>query len=96
VVLSGCAEEACYNRMGIAWMEARIAGKRDPYLRRRVPRERILHCWAGPAGGRTLDEALAAFRSALPAQPTIAAGDNRPEAVPLPAAPVSAAGAGDD
>jgi ferredoxin len=41
VVVAGCAESACYHRLGVAWTEQRFAGQRNPYLRARVPRERI-------------------------------------------------------
>ena len=41
VVLTGCAEEACQNRNGIAWTDGRIEARRDPHLRQRVPRERV-------------------------------------------------------
>ena len=47
------------------WMEQRIACERDPYLRQRVPRERIVTFWAGIDGGAALAEALAAFRGRL-------------------------------
>ena len=46
VVVAGCPESACYNRLGVDWTEQRFAGKRDPYLRARVPRERIATVWA--------------------------------------------------
>jgi quinol-cytochrome oxidoreductase complex cytochrome b subunit/coenzyme F420-reducing hydrogenase delta subunit len=101
VVLTGCAEDACYNRFGIAWTEARIRGERDPYLRQRVPRERILRVWPGKAGGSALTKAIAAFRATLPAQPTARAvpKTKAAEAVgdqtPLPQ-PVPASGGGDD
>ncbi len=48
VAVAGCAERDCYNRLGIAWTEARFDRTRDPYLRERVPRERVLSVWAGP------------------------------------------------
>jgi coenzyme F420-reducing hydrogenase delta subunit len=45
VVVAGCAESACYHRLGVNWMKQRLAGTRDPYLRARVPRERIAMVW---------------------------------------------------
>ena len=47
VLLTGCADGFCYNRFGIAWTEARLAGERDPHLRARVPRERLMTRWLG-------------------------------------------------
>jgi len=61
VVIAGCAERACYNRLGVEWTKARIAGKRDPYLRDRVPRERLAMIWADRSEHRRFDAELAAF-----------------------------------
>ncbi len=41
VVLAACSPGSCYYRLGIDWTQQRIAGERDPYLRKRVPRERL-------------------------------------------------------
>ena len=41
VVLAGCSEGACYYRLGVDWTRQRIAGERDPYLRKRVPRDKL-------------------------------------------------------
>ncbi len=65
VFLTGCRAGDCYERLGARWTEQRIAGERDPYLRRRVPRERIEIFWAGVDGGAVLAEKLAAFRARL-------------------------------
>jgi coenzyme F420-reducing hydrogenase delta subunit len=78
VVLTGCAEEACQNRNGIAWTEARIEGQRDPYLRQRVPRERILRVWPGKTGRKALARAVEAFRATLPEQPSAKAAKRQP------------------
>ncbi|MHA1108046.1 MAG: cytochrome b N-terminal domain-containing protein, partial [Alphaproteobacteria bacterium] len=45
VFLTGCREGDCHHRLGIDWMEQRIEGARDPYLRKRVPAERICRAW---------------------------------------------------
>ena len=61
VAVAGCAESACYNRLGIKWTEQRFAGERDPYLRARVPRERIatdLGVCARREPGRSRDRRL--------------------------------------
>ena len=65
VFLTGCRAGDCYERLGARWMEQRIASERDPYLRQRVPRERITTFWAGVDGGAALAEELAAFRGRL-------------------------------
>ena len=57
------------QRFGIAWTEARLAGTRDPHLRKRVPRERLTTCWAGVQERAQLDAALSAFAAQLQASP---------------------------
>ena len=69
VVVAGCAESACYNRLGVAWSEARFAGERDPYLRARVPRARIATIWASALESRRLAEETAAFHQRLATLP---------------------------
>jgi ferredoxin/coenzyme F420-reducing hydrogenase delta subunit len=65
VVLAACAPQDCQYRLGDAWAEARIARTRDPYLRERVPRERIeiVHCGHSP---RALVSAIDALSARLP------------------------------
>ena len=41
VVVAACAGCDCYHRLGLDWTSQRIAGTRDPYLRKRVPRDRL-------------------------------------------------------
>lgn len=65
VVIAGCSESACYNRLGVEWMQQRIAGERNPYLRSRVPRDRILSVWALPAEGARLDHEINTFKVRL-------------------------------
>lgn len=62
VVIAGCAESACFNRLGVAWTEQRLAGTRDPYLRARVPRERIATVWASIYARRRVLAQIDAFR----------------------------------
>ncbi|RMF37173.1 MAG: hydrogenase iron-sulfur subunit [Alphaproteobacteria bacterium] len=69
VCIAGCAERECHNRFGVAWTEARFARTRDPYLRERVPRERVLTVWAGPTETGRLGEELDAFARRLAAMP---------------------------
>lgn len=69
VVLAGCRENACTARFGIRWTEDRLAGRRDPHLRRRVPRERVRTAWTGHLGSNRLGELLAGFTRDLEAMP---------------------------
>lgn len=65
VVIAGCAERGGQHRLGVTWTKERFAGKRDPYLRDRVPRERIACIWAGPTEEARLNRESDAFRAAL-------------------------------
>ena len=65
VVLSGCREGGCYHRLGLRWTQERIAGLRDPYLRKRVPRERLLKCWASRTETTRLQAEIDAFKTSL-------------------------------
>jgi coenzyme F420-reducing hydrogenase delta subunit len=65
VMLVGCVAGDCYQRLGIDWVEQRLAGQRDPYLRGRVPRNRVATVWAGPRDGAELARRVAAFRAQL-------------------------------
>jgi ferredoxin/coenzyme F420-reducing hydrogenase delta subunit len=76
VVIAGCAERAGYQRLGVAWAQQRIAGERDPYLRARVPRERLATIWASRTEQHRFAEALAEFTAALAELPP-----NRPAAI---------------
>ena len=71
VVLASCREGGCFHRFGLDWTEARIARSRDPYLRTRVPRERL--CLVGAATGeRTrLARAVASFAASLKGLPQV-------------------------
>jgi coenzyme F420-reducing hydrogenase delta subunit len=51
VMLAGCAEGDCYYRLGNDWSQRRIDGERDPYLRNRVPRERVVTSWMRSGNG---------------------------------------------
>jgi coenzyme F420-reducing hydrogenase delta subunit len=63
VMLAGCGENDCYYRLGDVWTRQRVAGERDPYLRKRVPRERLKLSWLPPERRRR--KALQEFREAL-------------------------------
>jgi coenzyme F420-reducing hydrogenase delta subunit len=84
VFLTGCADGFCYNRFGIAWTEARLAGERDPRLRARVPRERLMTLWLGRREDAELKRALHKFASRLAGLETPKVERRSP--APLPAA----------
>jgi ferredoxin/coenzyme F420-reducing hydrogenase delta subunit len=65
VLIAGCAEHDCYERLGDQWMEQRIANQRDPNLRDRVSRDRVAVSWQNPSRPGALQESLAQFRSHL-------------------------------
>ncbi len=65
IVMTGCRMGDCHFRRGIEWTEQRIAEKRDPYLRERVPRERIVRCWAGIDRRGHLHKAIESLRDRL-------------------------------
>jgi ferredoxin/coenzyme F420-reducing hydrogenase delta subunit len=52
VFIAGCREHDCNYRLGNLWTRQRLARERDPYLRERVPAERLAQCWAGVSGYR--------------------------------------------
>ena len=72
VAVVGCAERDCHNRFGVAWTRARFDRTRDPYLRERVPRDRVLTVWAGPSETDRLRDELAAFSDRLAGLPAFA------------------------
>jgi ferredoxin/coenzyme F420-reducing hydrogenase delta subunit len=73
VFVTGCSPGACYDRLGVRWMEERVAAKRDPHLRARVPRERFAIAWPAPANRRGVEREIAAFAERLKDLPPPAA-----------------------
>lgn len=65
VLITGCSASGCYNRLGVRWTEDRIAGRRDPRLRGRVPRQRLAVCWPVLSEPRRVERELAAFAAGL-------------------------------
>jgi ferredoxin/coenzyme F420-reducing hydrogenase delta subunit len=82
VMLAGCRETACFNRLGIDWTRQRIAGERDPHLRERVPRERVALSWAGPHSASAHERALREFCKSLGALPPLQGGAPRTRRAP--------------
>ncbi len=65
VMLAGCAEGDCYYRLGDDWTRERVAGTRDPYLRKRVDRDRLSLSWLPAGSKRRRARALAEFTASL-------------------------------
>ncbi len=65
VFLTGCREGDCSFRLGIKWTEARLAGERDPRIRKRVNPERIGKFWAGLTRRNDFFKELTAFHTRL-------------------------------
>jgi coenzyme F420-reducing hydrogenase delta subunit len=65
VFLTGCREGDCSYRLGIKWTDARLAGQRDPRIRKRVNQDRIGKYWAGMTRRKEFFKELTAFRLRL-------------------------------
>lgn len=52
VAVVGCRAGECYYRLGQEWSEDRFERRRDPNLRKRVPRERLARIWRAPVEWR--------------------------------------------
>ena len=73
VLVAGCPDCGCRFRYGVQWMQDRLDGRRDPYLRKRVPRERVRTFWASPLDGDELRDTVGTFKTDLK---TLAEEDN--------------------
>ena len=69
VMLAGCAEGDCYYRLGDDWTNQRIDGSRDPYLRKRVDRDRLETSWLPTGSSRRRERDLQEFRTWLEGLP---------------------------
>jgi len=65
VLITGCQSCDCFSRLGNRWTEERIAGVRDPYLRKRVTRARLKVFWASRVQGESLGAEIKGFRNSL-------------------------------
>ncbi len=74
VLITGCQECDCFARLGNRWIEERIAGVRDPYLRARVDRRRLGVFWASRVEQRALKAEIERFRAQIKALPGSEAG----------------------
>ena len=69
VAVIGCSERFCHNRLGVEWTRQRFAQERDPYLRTRVPRERLATIWTSSTETSTAKREVDALRARLSALP---------------------------
>jgi len=67
VAVAGCADCDCHHRLGERWTQERIDRERQPGLRRRVPRERLLTSWLKPGQEKELARRLQNFARRLEA-----------------------------
>ena len=73
VLIPGCRAKRLPIRLGVAWTKERLGGKRDPYLRARVPRGVSLTIWASALETRRVAAEIVAFMKTIAVLP-------RPEA----------------
>jgi coenzyme F420-reducing hydrogenase delta subunit len=78
VVVAGCAERACFNRLGIILTEQRFAQQRDAYLRTRVPRDRVTTVWTSILEFSRFKEELGRFAAKIAALPPLKAISSPP------------------
>jgi quinol-cytochrome oxidoreductase complex cytochrome b subunit/coenzyme F420-reducing hydrogenase delta subunit len=69
VLVTGCREGDCHFRLGIQWIEQRLARERPPHLRQRVAEERIELCWADAPDRQLLIAGLSKLRERIAALP---------------------------
>jgi len=62
VLVTACPGTGCEFRLGQIWTADRLAGRREPHLRERVPRERLALVSADPGHEAVLTAALARLR----------------------------------
>ena len=65
IMIAGCADGDCFYRLGSEWVKQRVAGERDPYLRKRVPLEKLELSWLRADAKTRRRRAFEAFREAL-------------------------------
>lgn len=65
VVLSGCEDCDCYHRLGNQWTTERVSRDRQPGLRSRVDRDRLLSLWLKPGDVGAFRGKLGDFGSRL-------------------------------
>jgi coenzyme F420-reducing hydrogenase delta subunit/ferredoxin len=71
VLVAGCRGGGCEFRLGQRWTTQRLAGEREPRLRRNVPRERWATVWADAGEEARLAAALRELQQVAPLQRSI-------------------------
>jgi coenzyme F420-reducing hydrogenase delta subunit/Pyruvate/2-oxoacid:ferredoxin oxidoreductase delta subunit len=77
VMVAACPQGDCEYRFGVAWTEQRVAGEREPRLRRAVDRARVALLSVGREDSAALVSGLDAFRARL-AAPAAESGAGKP------------------
>ncbi|MCF8199745.1 MAG: hydrogenase iron-sulfur subunit [Sulfuritalea sp.] len=77
IVITGCRDGGCDFRLGMKWMEERLAHQREPYLRRSVPQDRLQVIHASRGEATQLAMAIDEFRTRIETQ---AVASNKPPA----------------
>jgi len=86
VLIVGCRAGDCHFRLGVQWIEQRLARRRPPLLRQRVPDESVELCWAGAPDRERVLAALSRLRS------RVGAGREKALSAPARAEPHGEAG----
>ena len=73
VAIAGCEGCDCHHRLGDDFTRQRIERERQPGLRKRVPRERLLTVWMKIGDEHRLQRQLSDFTGLLAVQPTVEA-----------------------
>ena len=73
VLITGCRSGGCEFRLGHRWTTERLAGQREPGLRKKVPLARLQLVSASKNDSKILAEALQEFRTRIE---TLAVSDN--------------------
>jgi coenzyme F420-reducing hydrogenase delta subunit/ferredoxin len=65
IMVTGCREGGCDFRLGMQWMQERLAHQREPHLRTLVPEDRLRVVFASRTEGNALAVAVKEFRTQL-------------------------------
>lgn len=77
VMIIGCKMGDCYYREGNVWLEKRLAGEREPSIRKTVDLRRVKTCWLSPVETKAFQENVRAFNDGLKTLSPIPAGSGK-------------------